>query len=144
MARKFDHDLGKLDPTVAVRDIDFAGLFRTPFITLQSAFFKRILPQINFMIAGPTSVDMYVRSLRRVSNVPLLAPLSTHPPTHPATHPTTAGSHTPHPPTRTHPIHPPTAAPLPRCPAARVDDASTLLSYAPNALLMNAGTRGMR
>ena len=69
-ARKFDHDLGKHDPTVAVRDIDFAGLFRTPFITLQSAFFKRILPQINFMIAGPTSVDMYVSSLRRVSDVP--------------------------------------------------------------------------
>ena len=43
-----------------VRDVDFAGLFRTPYITLQSAYFKRILPQINFMIAGPTSVDMYV------------------------------------------------------------------------------------
>ena len=58
--RKFDHDYGKSHPEVAVRDIDFAGGFRTPFVTLQSAYFRRVQPQTNFMVAGPTAVDMYV------------------------------------------------------------------------------------
>ena len=45
---------------MVVRDIDFAGGFRTPFCTIQSAYFRRIIPQTNFIIAGPDEVDMCV------------------------------------------------------------------------------------
>ena len=58
--RKSDHAYGRDHPQVVVRDIDFAGGFRTPFCTIQSAYFRRIIPQTNFIIAGPDEVDMCV------------------------------------------------------------------------------------
>ena len=40
-------------------DIDFAGGFRNPWLPIQIAYYKRICPMTNFIIAGPDFVDMY-------------------------------------------------------------------------------------
>jgi len=58
-ARSADHRRDESDSSFFARGIDFGGGLRNPLTTLNMAFYNRILPLLNFIIAGPNNVDVY-------------------------------------------------------------------------------------
>ena len=57
--RKSDHDAAVDNQTLAVLDCDFAGNFRSPLTNLGPAFYKRICPMNNYIMASSNYVSMY-------------------------------------------------------------------------------------